>query len=162
MTDPTQPNRTLVVHVEGARPVTLSSYDDQNSFLLKLRSMASEHTEQISVPCSPDVVECLAGLLGGAVVILSPEEATYDKAILEHGRRRVDEFEVSVRSQHCMQNAGFEYVYQLVERTEDDLLKTRYFGRKSINEIKETILWPLGLNFGLAENVNRVRGKLMS
>ena len=62
--------------------------------------------------------------------------------------KRVDELELSVRSQNCLQNAGIEYIYQLVERTEAEMLKTKNFGRKSLNEIKE-ILTDLGLSLGM-------------
>jgi DNA-directed RNA polymerase subunit alpha len=62
--------------------------------------------------------------------------------------KRVDELELSVRSQNCLQNAGIEHIYQLVERTEAEMLKTKNFGRKSLNEIKE-ILSDLGLSLGM-------------
>jgi DNA-directed RNA polymerase subunit alpha len=62
--------------------------------------------------------------------------------------KRVDELELSVRSQNCLQNAGIEYIYQLVERTEAEMLKTKNFGRKSLNEIKE-ILADLALSLGM-------------
>jgi DNA-directed RNA polymerase subunit alpha len=62
--------------------------------------------------------------------------------------KRVDELELSVRSQNCLQNAGIEYIYQLVERSEAEMLKTKNFGRKSLNEIKE-ILADLGLSLGM-------------
>jgi len=62
--------------------------------------------------------------------------------------KRVDELELSVRSQNCLQNAGIEYIYQLVEKTEAEMLKTKNFGRKSLNEIKE-ILSDLGLSLGM-------------
>jgi len=62
--------------------------------------------------------------------------------------KRVDELELSVRSANCLQNAGIEYIYQLVERSEAEMLKTKNFGRKSLNEIKE-ILAELGLSLGM-------------
>ena len=62
--------------------------------------------------------------------------------------KRVDELELSVRSQNCLQNAGIEFIYQLVEKTEADMLKTKNFGRKSLNEIKE-ILADLNLSLGM-------------
>ena len=55
---------------------------------------------------------------------------------------------MSVRSQNCLQNAGIEHIYQLVERTEAEMLKTKNFGRKSLNEIKE-ILTGLELSLGM-------------
>jgi len=62
--------------------------------------------------------------------------------------KRVDELELSVRSQNCLQNAGIEYIYQLVEKSETEMLKTKNFGRKSLNEIKE-ILDDLNLSLGM-------------
>jgi DNA-directed RNA polymerase subunit alpha len=62
--------------------------------------------------------------------------------------KRVDELELSVRSQNCLQNAGIEYIYQLVEKSEAEMLKTKNFGRKSLNEIKE-ILDDMQLSLGM-------------
>ncbi len=62
--------------------------------------------------------------------------------------KRVDELELSVRAANCLQNAGIEYIYQLVEKTEAEMLKTKNFGRKSLNEIKE-IMAELGLSLGM-------------
>ena len=61
--------------------------------------------------------------------------------------KRVDELELSVRSANCLQNAGIEYIWQLVEKSEAEMLKTKNFGRKSLNEIKE-ILSELDLSLG--------------
>ena len=62
--------------------------------------------------------------------------------------RPVDELELSVRSANCLQNADIKYIGELVQRTEAEMLKTKNFGRKSLNEIKE-ILIGLGLEFGM-------------
>ncbi len=62
--------------------------------------------------------------------------------------RTVDELELSVRSANCLQNAGIKYIGELVQKTEAEMLKTKNFGRKSLNEIKE-ILHEMGLGFGL-------------
>lgn len=62
--------------------------------------------------------------------------------------RTVDELELSVRSANCLQNAGIKYIGELVQKTEAEMLKTKNFGRKSLNEIKE-ILTEMGLGFGV-------------
>jgi DNA-directed RNA polymerase subunit alpha len=62
--------------------------------------------------------------------------------------RPVDELELSVRSANCLQNADIKYIGELVQKTEGEMLKTKNFGRKSLNEIKE-ILNGLGLEFGM-------------
>ncbi len=77
-----------------------------------------------------------------------PEAAETQQEFNENLFKRVDELELSVRSQNCLQNAGIEFIYQLVERSEAEMLKTKNFGRKSLNEIKE-ILDDLGLSLGM-------------
>jgi DNA-directed RNA polymerase subunit alpha len=62
--------------------------------------------------------------------------------------RSVDELEFSVRSQNCLQNADIKYIGELVQKTEQEMLKTKNFGHKSLNEIKE-ILREMGLELGM-------------
>lgn len=60
----------------------------------------------------------------------------------------VSELELSVRSANCLQNANIKYIYELVSKTEGEMLRTKNFGRKSLNEIKE-ILHTMGLGLGM-------------
>ncbi len=62
--------------------------------------------------------------------------------------RSVEELELSVRSANCLKNAEINKIFQLVQRTEAEMLKTKNFGRKSLNEIKE-VLTEMGLNLGM-------------
>jgi len=62
--------------------------------------------------------------------------------------RTVDELELSVRSANCLQNADIKYIGELVQKTEQDMLMTKNFGRKSLNEIK-AILATMNLDFGM-------------
>lgn len=62
--------------------------------------------------------------------------------------RSVEELELSVRSANCLQNANIKYIYELVQKTEAEMLKTKNFGRKSLNEIKD-ILAEMGLSLGM-------------
>jgi len=62
--------------------------------------------------------------------------------------RTVDELELSVRSANCLQNADIRYIGELVQKTEAEMLKTKNFGRKSLNEIKE-LLSEMGLSLGM-------------
>jgi DNA-directed RNA polymerase subunit alpha len=62
--------------------------------------------------------------------------------------RSVDELELSVRSANCLQNANIRYIGELVQKTEGEMLKTKNFGRKSLNEIKDT-LKSMGLSLGM-------------
>ncbi len=60
----------------------------------------------------------------------------------------VSELELSVRSANCLQNANIKYIYELVSKTEGEMLRTKNFGRKSLNELKE-ILTQMGLGLGM-------------
>jgi DNA-directed RNA polymerase subunit alpha len=62
--------------------------------------------------------------------------------------RSVEELELSVRSANCLKNANILKIYQLVSKTEGEMLKTKNFGRKSLNEIKE-VLTEMGLSLGM-------------
>ncbi|PIF02968.1 MAG: DNA-directed RNA polymerase subunit alpha [Desulfococcus sp.] len=62
--------------------------------------------------------------------------------------RSVEELELSVRSANCLKNANILKIYQLVGKTEAEMLKTKNFGRKSLNEIKE-VLGEMGLSLGM-------------
>ena len=62
--------------------------------------------------------------------------------------KSVEELELSVRSYNCLKNANIRTIRELVQKTEGDMLKTKNFGRKSLNEIKE-ILQTMGLGLGM-------------
>jgi DNA-directed RNA polymerase subunit alpha len=62
--------------------------------------------------------------------------------------KSVDELELSVRSANCLQNANIRYIGELVQRSESEMLKTKNFGRKSLNEIKE-VLASMDLSLGM-------------
>jgi DNA-directed RNA polymerase subunit alpha len=72
------------------------------------------------------------------------EEPEFNENLL----RPVDELELSVRSQNCLQNANLKYIGDLVQKTESEMLKTKNFGRKSLKEIKD-LLEALGLELGM-------------
>jgi DNA-directed RNA polymerase subunit alpha len=62
--------------------------------------------------------------------------------------RSVEELELSVRSYNCLKNANITTIRELVQKSEQEMLKTKNFGRKSLNEIKE-ILSAMGLSLGM-------------
>jgi len=83
-----------------------------------------------------------------------PKEDSEEKPVTETNRlnenlfRPVNELELSVRSANCLKNANIRLIGELVQKTEAEMLKTKNFGRKSLNEIKE-ILTEMGLNLGM-------------
>ena len=72
------------------------------------------------------------------------EELPFNKVLL----KKVDELELSVRANNCLKNDNITYIGELVQKTENDMLKTPNFGRKSLNEIKEQ-LGLMGLYLGM-------------
>lgn len=72
------------------------------------------------------------------------EEAPFNENLF----RSVDDLELSVRSANCLKNADIRFIGELVQKTEAEMLKTKNFGRKSLNEIKE-ILAEMGLSLGM-------------
>jgi DNA-directed RNA polymerase subunit alpha len=73
---------------------------------------------------------------------------SYNDPRVEHLDRSVEELELSVRSYNCLKNANIQTIRELVQKSENEMLKTKNFGRKSLNEIKE-ILHKMGLGLGM-------------
>jgi DNA-directed RNA polymerase subunit alpha len=101
-------------------------------------------------------------------IFINFEEEIEAEAQAEEGRvqlknenlnRSVEELELSVRSYNCLKNANIQSIGELVQKTEAEMLKTKNFGRKSLNEIKE-ILAQMGLSLGMKidEHGNAVPG----
>jgi DNA-directed RNA polymerase subunit alpha len=71
-----------------------------------------------------------------------------DAKLNENLYRTIDELELSVRAANCLENVGIRFVGELVTKTEADMLKTKNFGRKTLNEIKD-ILAEMGMHMGM-------------
>tara|TARA_B100001750_G_C15511196_1_gene603778 strand:+ start:92 stop:1108 length:1017 start_codon:yes stop_codon:yes gene_type:complete len=89
------------------------------------------------------------------------DELPFNPALL----KKVDELELSVRSANCLKNDNIVYIGDLVQKTENDMLRTPNFGRKSLNEIKE-VLTQMGLYLGMQvdqwppENIDELLRKM--
>lgn len=82
----------------------------------------------------------------------SSEHAVQDKAIfIRKLNRLLEDLDLSVRVQNCFQSAGIKYVGELVRQTEQEMLKSRNFGRKGLSKVKEA-LEGLGLSLGMADH----------
>ncbi len=78
------------------------------------------------------------------LVYSTSEDPVFNSNLL----KSVEDLELSVRSFNCLKNASLKTIADLVQKTEQEMLKTKNFGRKSLNEIKE-ILHGMGLRFGM-------------
>ena len=76
------------------------------------------------------------------------EELPAEDKVNENLLRSVDELDLSVRAENCLQAANIKYIGDLVQKTENEMLKTKNFGRKSLKEIKE-LLAEMGLSLGM-------------
>jgi DNA-directed RNA polymerase subunit alpha len=76
------------------------------------------------------------------------EKGEAKPAFNENLFKTVDELELSVRSANCLKNADIKYIGEMVQKSEQEMLRTKNFGRKSLNEIKE-ILRGMSLDFGM-------------
>ncbi|MDO8446020.1 MAG: DNA-directed RNA polymerase subunit alpha [Deltaproteobacteria bacterium] len=81
----------------------------------------------------------------------APLETGEGVTLGENLLKSVDELELSVRAANCLKKANIKYIGELVQKTENEMLKTKNFGRKSLNEIKE-VLTDMGLHLGMKVN----------
>ena len=141
------PVRRCNYHVEAARIGQATDYD---------RLVLEVWTNGTISPT--DAVGLAATLLRDHLTIFvnAEHETAFEGAgdgelpenLAEYLNKSVDELELSVRSANCLKNAGIRTIRDLVQRTEKDMLETKNFGRKSLNEIKD-ILRPMGLSLGM-------------
>jgi len=113
-----------------------------------------------------DAVAMAAKLLKDHMAIFinfeeAPEEqldfpSSEEERLLDQMTRSVDELELSVRSYNCLKNANIKSIGDLVTKTEPEMLKTKNFGRKSLNEIKD-ILAEMGLSLGMSPDLNKFK-----
>ncbi len=83
---------------------------------------------------------------------------TEDERLLEQLGRSVEELELSVRSYNCLKNANIKLIGDLVTKTEPEMLKTKNFGRKSLNEIKD-LLAEMGLSLGMNVDLQKIKSR---
>jgi DNA-directed RNA polymerase subunit alpha len=110
-----------------------------------VRQAARILVEQLSVFASLEGAEPIAdGIVGGPPLMPRPGGPSIDPILL----RPVDDLELTVRSANCLKAENIYYIGDLIQRTENELLKTPNLGRKSLNEIKE-VLASRGLTLGM-------------
>ena len=124
-----------------------------DDFRYPLRARPPARRREDPVP-PPPPTEDLKTLFRDAAKRIHPDlqqDASADQpraALNENLDKSVEELELSVRSYNCLKNANIRTIRELVGKTETEMLKTKNFGRKSLNEIKE-ILTSMGLSLGM-------------
>ena len=146
------PIRKVNVTVENARVGRVTDYD---KLILEIWTDGSMTPEDALAYAAMNFKDHLA-------IFINLDESTIDDKKQElHGQaedeqtdfnknllRHVSELELSVRAANCLKNANIRTISDLVQKTEPEMLKTKNFGRKSLNEIKE-ILSEMGLSLGM-------------
>lgn len=142
------PVRRVNFHIEGARVGQTTDYD----------RLVLEIWTNGAVP-PQEALSLAARLLGDHLSIFSTVEADKEEEIVEEEpaidpelsevlSKPIEELDLSVRSANCLKNANIRTLGDLVQRSEREMLSTKNFGRKSLDEIKD-VLENYGLEFGM-------------
>jgi DNA-directed RNA polymerase subunit alpha len=150
------PVRRVNYHVEGARVGQMTDYD---KLILEVWTNGAVSPQE--------AISLAAELVGDHLRIFSAfetrveerEEAVVpevDPRLAEMLSKPIEELDLSVRSANCLKNANIRSLGDLVQRTEREMLSTKNFGRKSLDEIKD-VLASLGLSFGMTRGAAGAR-----
>ncbi len=141
------PIRKVTFHVENTRVGQSTDFD---RLILDVHTNGSLHPEEAVSQAARVLQDHLQVFVSFHEEPVQKMPAVDEKRqrLMENLGRSVDELELSVRSYNCLKNANIRTIGELVQKNEAEMLKTRNFGRKSLNEIKE-ILTIMGLGLGM-------------
>jgi DNA-directed RNA polymerase subunit alpha len=141
------PVRKVNYYVEAARLGQVTDYDKLTIEIWTNGSITPQDALGLAAKLIKDHMQIFIQFEEKAEPAEEVQEVRHD-AVIEHLNKSVDELELSVRSYNCLKNANIRTIGELVIKTEAEMLKTKNFGRKSLNEIKE-ILGGMGLSLGM-------------
>jgi DNA-directed RNA polymerase subunit alpha len=141
------PVRKVNYGVEAARLGQMTDYEKLSFEVWTNGAVSPQDAIGLAAKLVKDHMAIFIGFEEAPEVLEEQPETIYDFR-LDHLDRSVEELELSVRSYNCLKNANIQTIRELVLKTEADMLKTKNFGRKSLNEIKE-ILQSMGLTLGM-------------
>jgi DNA-directed RNA polymerase subunit alpha len=141
------PVRKVNYYVEAARLGQVTDYDKLTIEIWTNGSINPQDSLGLAAKLLKDHMQIFIQFEEKPEPTEEPVEIRQD-AVIEHLNKSVDELELSVRSYNCLKNANIRTIGELVTKTEAEMLKTKNFGRKSLNEIKE-ILSTMGLSLGM-------------
>ena len=141
------PIRKVNYSVEAARLGQITDYDKLTLDVWTNGSATPQDAVGLAAKLIKDHMNIFINFEDAEVI----HEAPPEKAIPTYNEnldRSVEELELSVRSYNCLKNANITTIRELVQKSEQEMLRTKNFGRKSLNEIKE-ILTAMGLSLGM-------------
>ena len=141
------PIRRVNYHVDNARVGQRTDYDKLVLEIWTDKSLKPEEACTLAAKIIKEQVQVFINFDESSEIKENTKEAASPK-LNENLFRSVDDLELSVRSANCLKNANIRYIGELVTRSESDMLKTKNFGRKSLNEIKD-ILSSMNLELGM-------------
>jgi DNA-directed RNA polymerase subunit alpha len=141
------PVRKVNYSVENARLGQMTDYDKLNLEVWTNGAISPQDAIGHAAKLLKDHMSIFINFEETPEVTEEPAERVMNQ-MNEVLNRSVDEMELSVRSYNCLKNANIGTIGDLVQKTEAEMLRTKNFGRKSLNEIKE-ILAGMGLGFGM-------------
>ena len=134
--------------VEAARLGQTTDYDKLTVDVWTDGAVSARDTISLSAKLLRDHLNIFINIDEPAEPVQEPAADEPTVVVNEHLGKSVEELELSVRSYNCLKNANIRTLRELVQKTEPEMLRTKNFGRKSLNEIKE-ILLTMGLNLGM-------------
>jgi len=141
------PVRKVNYYVEAARLGQVTDYDKLTIEIWTNGSISAQDALGLAAKLIKDHMQIFIQFEEKSEPAEEVQEVRHD-ALAEHLNKSVDELELSVRSYNCLKNASIRTIGELVVKSETEMLKTKNFGRKSLNEIKE-ILASMGLSLGM-------------
>lgn len=141
------PIRKVNYHVSNARVGQRTDYDSLSFEVWTDGSLKPEEAVALASKIMKEQLQIFL-TFDEAMEPTEEQEVKTTPILNENLFRSVDDLELSVRSANCLKNANIRFIGELVSRSEAEMLKTKNFGRKSLNEIKE-ILSEMGLNLGM-------------
>jgi DNA-directed RNA polymerase subunit alpha len=142
------PVKKVTYLVEAARIGQVTDYDKLTIEVFTNGAVTPRDAVSLAAKLIRDHFTIFVGLDEAADQPLDAAGDMVPSSINEHLDKSVEELELSVRSYNCLKNANIRTIRELVQKTEGEMLKTKNFGRKSLNEIKE-ILTTMGLGLGM-------------
>lgn len=154
------PIRKVNFFVEKARVGRATDYD---RLVMEIWTDGSISPEKAVSQAASIIMDCMdlfiseeegepGGFEESAAVASSVGNPSFNENLLKN----VEELELSVRASNCLKNANIKTIAELVQKSEYEMLKTKNFGRKSLNEIKE-ILHSMGLHLGMRLDVDALK-----
>ena len=147
------PVKKVNYHVEAARLGQDTDFDKLTMEVWTNGSVSPEHSIGLAAKLIKDHMAIFINFEEEAEEQIEVAPVLQASPVNEHLDKSVDELELSVRSYNCLKNANIKTLRELVGRSENEMLKTKNFGRKSLNEIKD-ILTSMGLGLGMKVDDN--------